>query len=212
MRNGTSAEPSTNFDDTRPIASHSGVSAADEVDSFSSNGVISVHAMRSPSASSSIAWMSELRWPGSVRMSTSTSTESGITLVLVPPWMTVGANVVCVHACAWRASPIGSSSQKSASVSSVEQVRVPLRPEVDALDEAAPRVVDHASAAGTRRGALTISAAVTNALSVRNGCDAWPGVPRTVMRHQYEPFSPTITGRRGPRGVGIWKPPASVTT
>ena len=33
---------------------------------------------------------------------------------------------------------------------------------------------------------------------MRNGCDACPGVPRTVMRHQYEPFSPTITGRRGP--------------
>ena len=34
----------------------------------------------------------------------------------------------------------------------------------------------------------------------------------TVMRHQYEPFSPTMTGSRGPRAVGIWKPPASVTT
>ena len=58
----------------------------------------------------------------------------------------------------------------------------------------------------------TISAAVTSALSVRNGCDAWPGVPRTVMRHQYEPFSADDHRQARPRGVGIWKPPASVTT
>ena len=58
----------------------------------------------------------------------------------------------------------------------------------------------------------TTSAAVTSALSVRNGCDACPGVPFTEMRHQYEPFSPTITGSRGPPALGIWNPPASVTT
>ena len=86
--------------------------------------------------------MSAPRWPGSVRMSTSTSTWSGMTFVFVPPWMIVGANVVCVHACAWRASPIGSSSQKSCERVLVEQARVPLRAEVDALDEAPPRVVD----------------------------------------------------------------------
>ena len=30
----------------------------------------------------------------------------------------------------------------------------------------------------------TTSAALTSALSVRSGCDAWPGVPLTVSRHQ----------------------------
>jgi hypothetical protein len=30
-------------------------------------------------------------------MSTWISTLSGITFVFVPPWITVGANVVCVH-------------------------------------------------------------------------------------------------------------------
>jgi hypothetical protein len=31
---------------------------------------------------------------------------------------------------------------------------------------------------------LTISAAVTSALSVRNGCDAWPGVPPLLLDRQ----------------------------
>ncbi len=58
----------------------------------------------------------------------------------------------------------------------------------------------------------TTSAAVTSALSVRNGCDPCPGVPFTRILVQKVPFSPTTTGRRGPAGVGIWKPPASVST
>src|SRR5260370_1254285 len=48
----------------------------------------------------------------------------------------------------------------------------------------------------------TTSAATTTALSVRNGWDAWPGVPCTVNFDQYVPFSSAITGRRGPSGVG----------
>ncbi len=56
----------------------------------------------------------------------------------------------------------------------------------------------------------TTSAAFTKALSVRRGCDAWPGVPRTVMVHQNAPFSPVITGRRTPPGLAMGKPPASV--
>jgi len=75
-------------------------------------------------------------------MSTSTSTTSGITFVLVPPWMIVGANVVWVHACAWRAT----NRQFLAEVvqrALVEQPRIPLGSEVDTLDELSPRVVDH---------------------------------------------------------------------
>ena len=144
-------------------------------------------------------------------MSTSTSTASGITFVFVPPWMTVGANVVCVHACAWRARPIGSSSQKSASVASSSRCSFHSGPK--STPSMKRRHVSWICVGGRYSASrCTISAAVTSALSVRNGCDACPGVPRTVMRHQYEPFSPTITGSRGPRAVGIWKPPASVTT
>ena len=58
----------------------------------------------------------------------------------------------------------------------------------------------------------TTSAAVTSALSVRNGCEPWPGVPRTVSFDQKVPFSPTSTGSRVPEGVGIWNPPDSVST
>ncbi len=57
-------------------------------------------------------------------MSTSSSTRSGITFVLVPPWATVGANVVCVHACQWRATPTGSSASASASPSSLSSASV----------------------------------------------------------------------------------------
>ncbi len=35
---------------------------------------------------------------------------SGITLILVPPWATVGANVVWVQAWNWAAMPVGSRS------------------------------------------------------------------------------------------------------
>ena len=38
---------------------------------------------------------------------------SGMTLVFVPPWITVGAKVVCVHAWNCRAMPIGSASHSS---------------------------------------------------------------------------------------------------
>ena len=50
-------------------------------------------------------------WPGRVRMSTSSTTSSGMTLVLVPPWTTSGENVVWVQAwanLAVRASAIDS--------------------------------------------------------------------------------------------------------
>ena len=56
--------------------------------------------------------------------------------------MIVGAKVVCVHACAWRASPIGKRLAELGEVLRVEERRVPLGPEVDTFDEAAPRVVN----------------------------------------------------------------------
>ena len=145
--------------------------------------------------------MSAARWPGSVRMSTSISTWSGITFVFVPPLMIVGANVVCVHACAWRAKPIGSSSQKSCSLSSSSRFAFHSGPK--STPSMNRRHVSWIIVGGRYSASRrTTSAAVTSALSVRNGCDAWPGVPCTVMRHQYEPFSPTITGRRGPSALG----------
>ena len=67
---------------------------------------------------------------------------------------------------------------------------------------------------GGRNSAIrrTTSAAVTRALSVRSGCEAWPGVPCTVSRHQWLPFSPTMTGSFMPDGEGIGMPPDSVIT
>jgi hypothetical protein len=56
------------------------------------------------------------------------------------------------------------------------------------------------------------SAAVTRALSVRQGCEACPGVPCTRTVHQYEPFSPTSTGIFNPVGEGRGMPPDSVIT
>jgi len=53
----------------------------------------------------------------------------------------------------------------------------------------------------TRR---TTSAAVTSALSVRNGWEPWPGVPRTRSFDQNVPFSAVSTGRRIPSAAGIW--------
>jgi hypothetical protein len=60
----------------------------------------------------------------------------------------------------------------------------------------------------------TTSAAFSSALSVRNGIEPCPGVPRTRIRHQYVPFSPTMMGSFGPDevGSGIRNPPDSVTT
>ena len=58
----------------------------------------------------------------------------------------------------------------------------------------------------------TTSAAFTSALSVRNGCDACPGVPVMRKVHHHVPFSPTITGSFGPDGLGIGMPPDSVIT
>ena len=60
----------------------------------------------------------------------------------------------------------------------------------------------------------TTSAAFTTALSLLNGIDPWPAVPRTRSSTQWVPFSPTIIGNLGPDldGSGISNPPDSVST
>ena len=144
-------------------------------------------------------------------MSTWMSTWSGITFVFVPPWITVGANVVCVHEYTTRDRPSGSVPAKSRSSSSFR--RASRNSGGYCMPSTNPRHVSPIRVGGRyscRR--RTTSAAVTTALSVRNGCDACPGVPRTVSFDQYVPFSSTITGRRAPTDVGIWKPPDSVRT
>ena len=50
-------------------------------------------------------------------MSTWRLTRSGITLIFVPAWAIVGANVVWVQAWNWRAMPTGNTSQASRNVS-----------------------------------------------------------------------------------------------
>ena len=146
-------------------------------------------------------------------MSTSSSTRSGITLSFVPARMMVGARVVCVQAWAWRASPtIGSSSQKASirSGSSSGSASSGGKP-IPSMN----RVHASCSWAWGRYSSIrrTTSAALTRALSVRRGWLPWPGVPRTVSRHQKTPFSPTMTGSRGvPSAPPIGKPPDSVMT
>ncbi len=108
----------------------------------------------SPSASSSIARTSASPSPGRVRMSTCRSTRSGITLILVPPWAIVGANVVWVQAWNWRAIPTGSvvaarPSKASGSSSGADQ----LVGVVHALEELPPDVVDLGARVRTSAGA-----------------------------------------------------------
>ena len=82
------------------------------VDGCSSLISISTSSARSPMISSSMVTTSAVSHPGRVRMSTSSSTRSGMTLSLVPARMRVGAMVVWVQAWAWRARPTsGRSSQ-----------------------------------------------------------------------------------------------------
>ena len=102
---GTSAEPSQSRPVTRRSESHSGVSIGDAVDG-SSFDVISTRVGEVADRVHQQRLAPPRRdWPGSVRMSTWSSTRSGMTLVFVPPCTTVGANVVCVHECAMRDEP-----------------------------------------------------------------------------------------------------------
>ena len=105
-------------------------------------------------------------------------------MVLVPPCTTVGAMVVWVQAWAWRARPIiGSASHISQKPSAVTNgVAISSgksRPATNRFHVSWMRVSGRYSA--IRR---TTSAALISALSVRRGCEAWPGVPRTRSLHQ----------------------------
>ncbi len=119
-------------------------------------------------------------WPGSVRMSTSISTRSGMTFVFVPPCTTVGANVVCVHECAMRAEAerqlVDRLAEALLAASSTSG-----RPRPCTRRRQVPLSSGGAWYSASRR---TTSAAVTSALSVRYGDDACPGVPRTVSFDQ----------------------------
>ena len=92
----------------------------------------------------------------------------------------------------------------------VEQRAGDFRREADALDEAAPGVVDVGRRLGARpdggRPRPPSPGRCRCAVVARRG----PGVPRTVMVHQKTPFSPVMTGRRTPSGPAMGKPPASV--
>ena len=57
----------------------------------------------------------------------------------------------------------------------------------------------------------TTAAALTSALSMRNGIEPWPGVPRTRSRRQATPFSPTVTPIAGASGLPSCRPPLSVS-
>src|SRR6266511_1181461 len=169
MTNGTSADPSTSRPLTRVSESQRGVSTGDEVDG-SSLPSISTASYRSPSAARRWWWTSSSDSPGSVRMSTWMSTLSGMTLVLVPPWITVGANVVWVHEYTTRDKPSGSvlaNSRSSSSLSSASRNSGGY-----CMPSTNRRQVSWICVGGRYSfSRLTTSAAVTTALSVRNGCE-----------------------------------------
>ena len=128
---------------TRLSASHSGVSIGDAVETSSVITSTSTRSARSPSASSSIRRISLPTCPGSVRMSTSSSTRSGMTFVFVPAVhdrrrerrvrarvrLTGEAEGQVVHELAERVR--------------IEQRLLQLLRERHAFDEPAPHVVDH---------------------------------------------------------------------
>jgi hypothetical protein len=113
-RNGIIFDPGTRFDVTRERDSYSGVSVGDALARSLLLASISTWSARSPRASSIMDRMSSALWSGSVRMSTSSSTVSGITFVLTPPRITVGANVVWVAAWIILAIPRSSVDSQNA--------------------------------------------------------------------------------------------------
>ena len=109
--------------------------------------------------------------------------------------------VVWVQAWAWRARPsAGRVSQNSPmrSGSSNGPVNSAGSPMPSTKRRHASWMSAGVSCSASRR---TTSAAFTKALSVRRGCEACPGVPRTVMVHQKAPFSPVMTGQADPAGA-----------
>ena len=88
-----------------------------EVGSLCCSTVMSTWSNMSPSASRSIDSTSARVVPGTVRMSTSMSTTSGIVLVFCPPCATLGENVVCVSAWHVRATGTGRVSSVAMIVS-----------------------------------------------------------------------------------------------
>ena len=75
-------------------------------------------------------------------MSTSSVTESGITLSLVPPWTTVGAMVSWVQAWNIRPMPSGSPSTASSNRAGSSSGRGHLLRQRHPVEEATPHVVD----------------------------------------------------------------------
>ncbi len=139
---------------TRPIASHSGVSIGDAVGRV----VVERHELdRTRQVAERFVEHRPhlaLTLPGSVRMSICEVDVSGMTLIFVPPWTIVGANVVCVHAWNWRAI---AERELVARVRRGDRDRAD-RPTIssgqaDALDEPPPDVVDLRLGLDTRRAA-----------------------------------------------------------
>ena len=134
--------------------------------------------------------------PGTVRMSTSMSTTSGIVLVFWPPWMTLGET-----SCACRRGRCGRSPRLERGDRVVDAGRVGERG-AQVVGQVhrrrpGPATGRRAAAPGGRRARRrTTSAAVTRALSEPYGIEPWPGVPWTRRRRQAMPFSATLTAMR----------------
>ena len=127
------------------------------------------------------------------------------------PSTTFGENVVCVQAWRWVAAPTRGIASSAASMRSrVEQRLLQLVVDAERLDLAAPQLVE-------LRGGPVVGEALhdggrlDSALSMRNGIEPWPGVPRTRSRRQATPFSPTVTPIGGASGLPVCRPPLSVS-
>ena len=125
---------------------------------------------------------------------------SGMTLVFVPPCATVGANVVCVHACQCRAMPIGSSASAPAEVVRVEQrggeLGIECMPSTNWRHDSwicvCGLVLGDAAHDLGRGDERVVGAERLRAVARRAAAP--------VIFVQNVPFSPTSTGRRGARG------------
>ena len=136
-----------------------------------------------------------------------------MTLVFItPPSIRLGENVVWVQAWRWAAAAAFGSSSSAASMRAGSSSAA-------LTSSGRPSDSTRAGHSSWKRGAgrysasrCTTAAALTSALSMRNGIEPCPGVPRTRRRRQATPFSATVTPMTGASAGPSCSPPLSVST
>ena len=197
----------------RASASHNGVSVRlMDAGSFITVST-STWSARSPSAAARWARTSASPSPGSVRTSTPSSTRSGITFVFIWwPSTTLHENVVCVQACRCRAAPALGMAASTASMRSGSASAARSSGSRPMLSSWVPHSSCSRGAGRYSARRLITAAAFTSALSLRNGAEPWPGVPRRRRRRHATPFSATFMPTNGASAGPECSPPLSVST